>query len=440
MARRVFNEPFLMVPYSLLRVPEYGRFFDGAPVGFIYRLLMTGVWRRGIEEIKADKRMYLNENGWVTRLAHAYDEGDLASYFTIAQLEEATAYTPRRIQDFIKKLEELRLVKTEAFGEGIVFILGKRLKHKDFDGYNVGDSHEGYFIDQWESWLKNNPDEFRHFLLDSLAPPKQRSKLLGKIFPDPRKSFSENASDSTREEDRPVQDSSEVADSPIIDNNRIDILNTDSEGLSEEELLRQEAVATLRSAPDWTEKVAAGRQAYANGMLLTDINRLLGQFVPEKYSQYRLFPRFAFRLYAFEHSEKEKKRNDASKLATLWAALHEDTSGVNMTENKSFYKEVYAAYKNHLLKNYSYAQCLWTFKVSLKDKRQADFLASGGRNLFKLVDQNAKRYQELLASQKRAERMEAAQEARQEPKEPEQEYEGPGGRWAASLFNKESND
>jgi len=61
MAKKSFSEPFLMTPYALLRIPEYGRYFDGAPIGFIHRLLMTGVRRQYTDGLK-----YYKEGGWVT--------------------------------------------------------------------------------------------------------------------------------------------------------------------------------------------------------------------------------------------------------------------------------------------------------------------------------------------------------------------------------------
>ena len=104
MARRQINGSFLMTPYALLRMPEYGRFFDGASIGYLYRLITTGVRRQTPKELK-----FRNENGYVTKLAELYEEGYLASYFTTEELEEATGFTQRYLFDLLKKLEELSL-------------------------------------------------------------------------------------------------------------------------------------------------------------------------------------------------------------------------------------------------------------------------------------------------------------------------------------------
>jgi hypothetical protein len=151
-----------MTPYALLRMPEYGRFFDGSSIGYLYRLILTGVRRQEPEELK-----FINETGWVTKLATLYKQGKLASYFSLDDLVESTGFTRRRIYDLIKKLEDIKLVKTEGFNSGFVFIVGIRLSQNSLDGYSVGKEHEGLFIDEWESKARSNPKELASFLIEN---------------------------------------------------------------------------------------------------------------------------------------------------------------------------------------------------------------------------------------------------------------------------------
>ena len=214
MGRRQFNEPFLMTPFAMLRTPEYGRYFDGAPIGFIHRLLMSGVRRGGRDRLRFD-------GGWVAELARRYEEGELAAYFTLEDVEEASGFTQRHVRSLLSKLRELKLVRMEDFGAGFIFVLGKRLGLSE-DGYSVGSEHEGFFIDAWETLARNDRDGFRVFLAENLAPPKAKERILGKIFPSSRKNISENPTSETGGKDCPRRDFSGVGDGLRIDKVRID--------------------------------------------------------------------------------------------------------------------------------------------------------------------------------------------------------------------------
>lgn len=396
MAKRVFNEPFLMIPYALLRIPEYGRYFDGAPIGFIHRLLMTGVRRQYTDGLR-----YYKEGGWVTELAKRYDNGELSAYFTLEGIEEATGFTQRHIRDFIKKLEELKLVQVEEFGSGYIFVVGRRLKLEANNGYSVGEDHEGFFIDSWETWAQRDKYSFRVFIIENLVPPKAREKLLGKILPKLGKNFSETDAEVSVREERPEQENSGVDTAPRIDRVSIDLLQEDS---TESANPLNALYARIRSEPNWIDAEKVAREAIQAGATLAKVNSLLSDRVPDKYDRFRRFPRFAFRLYAFDHSESEASKADYVKLSMLWKALNEDVTGVNYGENAKFYTEVRGAYKKHLTSKYSYEQCLWTLKKAVGTERTLNFLAQGGRNLITLVQQNSKEYHELRQEAMREEK------------------------------------
>lgn len=384
MSKKVFNEPFLMVPYTLLRIPEYGRYFDGAPIGFIHRLLMTGVRRQTSNELR-----YYKEGGWVTELAKLYENGDLASYFTLESIEEATGFTVRRIRDFIKKLKEMKLIEVKEFGEGYIFILGRRLKSDTLDGYSVGYDHEGFFIDSWETWAQRDRDEFRSFIVNNLAPPKAKERLSGKILPNSGKDSSENPRAPITEGCCAEQQQTEEEETPRID--RLRIVQEDGPPSALHSLY-----ARIRTEPSWIEAVKAASLALRDGAPLHIVNAVLSERVPRKYDRFKQFPRFALRLYSLDASEKEAAKLDYVKLSMLWKDLHEDVTGVNSGESSKFYTEVRGAYKKHLTSKYSYEQCLWALKKAVANETSVRFLVKGGRNLITLVQQSSQEYHELM--------------------------------------------
>lgn len=394
MAKRVFNEPFLMVPYSLLRIPEYGRYFDGAPLGFLYRLLMTGIRRKSTEGLR-----YYKEDGWVTELSKRYEKGELASYFTLSDIGEATGFTVRHIRDFIKKLEELKLAVVEEFNGGYIFILGKRLSLETDDGYSIGEEHEGFFIDAWETWAQKDREGFRVFIVENLASPKAKEKLLGKILPSSGKNFSESEEPETVEEEAPAQENPVVEEAPRIDKERIDLLHIDDRPSILEELY-----ARIQSEPNWKDAEKAAAEAMKEGASLSVVNSRLAPRVPTEYSKYARFPRFANKLHFYETTDKGIGKASHIKLANMWKSLVEDVTGANYGEKASFYTEVMGAYKRHLVSKYSFEQCLWTLKRAIANEAKLRFLVQGGRNLITLVHQHSKEYHELREQAMRDER------------------------------------
>jgi len=448
MARRQINGSFLMTPYALLRMPEYGRFFDGASIGYLYRLITTGVRRQTPNELK-----FRNENGYVTKLAELYEEGYLASYFTTEELEEATGFTQRYLFDLLKKLEELRLIHTKDFNQGQIFIVGSRLTQSALNGYSVGAEHEGFFIDAWESAARQDPKNLAAWLVNNLAPPKQKEKFLGKIFPEGMKNISEPEGFEFMEKDSPEQQKLDFEENPRINkvsvNNKqedskfesTDLLSWDSEESDEV----KEVKALIKSQPNWIEKFKAARKALSLDVPLSDVNALLARSLPEEYARFRQFPRLGYRLYSMNYSDKEARRRDYIKLSNLWSALHEDITGVDISESSDKFKEMRGFYKSTLLKKYSYNQVLWTLRtVVLANVNTLNFVASSPRNLLTVVEQHAQRYHAIQESVKNQAESDAEQEERLKRLKEVREMEGSEDEitnpWAKLFLNKESNE
>jgi len=450
MARRQINGLFLMTPYNLLRMPEYGRFFDGASIGYLYRLLLTGVRRQTPKELK-----FRNSNGYVTKLAELYEEGYLASFFTLDDLVESTGFTKRYLYDLIDKLEEIRLVKSISFNDGQIFVVGMRLTQNKLDGYSVGQEHEGLFIDSWETSAKKDPKVFSSWLVDKLAPPKQKEKFLRKIFPEGEKNIStpeglENLDISPVKQekldfmfDSRIDKASVNKEQKASTNESDNFFGSDFDSSEDDEV--KEVKALIKSEPNWIEKFKAARKALSLDVSLYEVNHLLSLGLPEEFSHLSSIPRFGYRLYSMKYSEKESRRRDYIKLSNLWSALHEDVTGIDISESSDKFKEMRGFYKSTLLKKYSFNQVLWTIKnVVLKNQSTLDFVALGPRNLLSVVEKNSHKYQEIKklvkeqehSDEKQNERLERLKEIR-EMEGNEEEVKNP---WAKLYLSKESNE
>jgi len=443
MARRQVGGLFLMTPYALLRMPEYGRFFDGASIGYLYRLLLTGIRRQERKSLK-----FVNETGWVTKLAELYEQGKLASYFTLSDLSEATGFTERRISDLIKTLEKIKLVKTLDFHNGIIFILGVRLSQNEFDGYSVGSEHEGLFIDSWETAAQKNPDELAAFIVNELAPPKQKEKFLGKIFPDSTKNISEIEGPENEDFSRPEQKESSEEETASVNKVRINKNNADDllfmfedePEVSEEQQIKNR----LLSEPNWIEKIKVAREALKIGISLSLVNSLLADGLPEEFKVFSSYPRLGYRLYSLKYSEKESKRSNHVKLGDIWTALHEDVSGVNISSSEKT-KEIRGFYKNVLLKKYSFNQVMWTFRNEvLTSSSTANFVSNGWRNLLSVVEQNSEKYHAIKKSRKEQEVSDTVQAERlkriKDVREEDVNVDNIKNPWAKLYLSKENNE
>lgn len=188
---RDISEPFLMTPYSLLRMPEYIKLFDSTQLGSMFRFLTTGILRREPEDFN------YTPSAHVCKQAELYKDGHLVAYFTDDDLSDALSLTTRRISTIRATLEELKIVKTERFSGGLLYYLGERFMMLHPNGYSVGGEAEALYIDSWTTMVKKDEVKFRQYLVDTLAPAggsngKTRSVLLGKIFQDNRKNISRN--------------------------------------------------------------------------------------------------------------------------------------------------------------------------------------------------------------------------------------------------------
>lgn len=414
MSRR--DEPFLMTPYSLLKVPEYGRFFDGAAVGFLYRYLRTGIRRQGTSQLK-----FQSSTGYITRLASLYDKGWLTSYATMDMLVEATGFTKKSLSSYISKLEEMKLIQRQEFGEGIIFVLGQRFILHTESGYGVGDKNEGFFMDEWESWLERDEKSFRQMLIQNLLPPAQAAKFSERLeeefshkeknIPRDEENFSQNAPSDLSTLSPSALDNPSVEEPPRIDKVRIDT-KTHAPLLPLDEA--KEMVASIRSSSSDKEALALARQGYAKGIPLSTLNPVLAK--RRDNMRWPHLPRFSI---AFETHDRNPK-NPHIEFARLWFALNEDKTGVVSGGTKSAYGAAAKYYQGTLLTQFSFDQCMWTLlRIINEGGKDLDFLASGSRTIGTLMKKHAAEYQDVLDARYRS-RMEREAEKLREAREKEE--------------------
>ena len=409
------RDPFLMTPYSLLRTPEFGRFFDGASIGFIYRYLRTGIWRQGTEDLR-----YTNKGGYITELAKHYDNGWLASYTSTSGLMEFSGFTRRTINTLMQKLEELKLIRVQEFGDGYIVVLGKKLTLSTIQGYSVGDFHEGYFIDEWESWHERNEVEFREFLIESLAPPAQKDKFLtrlkesgegtGKILPGDRKNFANYEDDENSDSSRQEQAKVEVENSPRIDKVRIEKRKDPDFAQAQSAPLENHSLYStrIRESETWKDAEVWAREAFAQDVPLSVINSALAGFLGSP--QYPKYPRLSRALAEFDPEAK----NPHIGLAWVWCSLHEDITGVAPTATSGLFKKAAGAYKRSLSSQYSVAQCVWTIHTTMREGTSIEFLSRAGHNLITVVKQKSAQYNSILESQRQSKLEAEAEKVREQ--------------------------
>lgn len=398
-------EPFLMTPFSLLKTPEYGRFFDGGPLGFIYRFLRTGIRRQGVSDLR-----FVNESGWVTELARLYDEGWLAAYVTHEKLVDASGFSKRSISNHLKKLVELKLVRLTEFGEGYIALMGKRLMYSTASGYSVGSSHEGFFIDEWESWVAKDEYGFRKMLIESLAPEGQSLKFFerlekdfsadGKILREGGKNFSKSEQVESGQKPRPEQDNLDTTPTPRIDKVRIDTKTTapptgGSGEVSDKGRDFNQMLNVLRGSKSDQEARRLAKEAVAAGVPLAMVNQVLTSRLDNP--RYTSLPRLSMNLAAMENPPKKPH----TALANLWFDLSTDITGA--PEAKSTYASVSRYFRDTLLTAYSFEQCLWTLHQVIDNPNDLKFVAQSGRNFGSVMPRYAQKWQELLDERRRSE-------------------------------------
>jgi hypothetical protein len=228
--------------------------------------------------------------------------------------------------------------------------------------------------------------------------------FLGKIFHSTEKNISQEEEEEIDDLFLTEQDFLSLEETPSVDKVSVDNTKAEKLSFSTEDLFDfvkpeadysevSEAKARIKSEPNWIEKFKAARKALSVGVPLQEVNSLLAMGLPEEFSLFKQYPRLGYRLYSLKHSDKEARRRDYIKLGNLWSALHEDITGIDISEASDKFKEIRGFYKANVLSKYSFNQIFWTLKTAVfNNTNNIQFLSSGYRNLLTLVEQNAYKY------------------------------------------------
>lgn len=371
-------------PYTLMRVPEYLRWFDSTTLGGMYRLLSSKVYRVTLGSLK-----FVNESGYVTQLAKRYEEGSLCAYATDEELMEAFNFSRRSVEDHRKKLISLKLIKAEKFKEGYIYTLGFVVKATDQSGYSVGEELEAHYIFQWESWaaFPDGSEEkaaFRYYLAKNLASDKKGDFILeelGKIFPNIPQNFAKILGLDSGVLPAPRDNKKQVKKSPIEVKVNEDIKEVGSHrNLTKNEVSNSfEAVELFRGlfgkASTSLERISKSYSAniLEDENLREPLREVIREQLPEK-------ERGTNTLF-FTYQLSQTTREDPTSATILWEALRMDILGIlpNSSGSKTF--GVARKHIEDVLKVYSWDQLIWTFRVALRREKDGLYLAN---NIFGL--------------------------------------------------------
>lgn len=387
------------------------RLFHGDIVGQLYTLLRSRVYRRGVSSLK-----FSNVDGYLTQLALRYDAGKLCSYYTDTEIMEALGgYTDRSIANARKTLEDLKLIKTEKHSKsGYFYELGVRPRVQTEDGYDTGAEAESFYIDSWQtrSLVEDSEEhrKFRTWLVEKLAPPALKAKLLDnlrKIFRTPAKNISENDTPVGTYIVAPAQVKTDVAKTSIEDNTYIKSKDTSGDLFEEKEIdrIKERDLQISRLTNDILQSDVSDRTNVPKILEIAEQLRVtlgvnsheVGSLLTGKVPYSKLFaslPRFSL---SFLHRPKKEIEKDT--LSRVYSNLMLDIHGT--PENIVISRVT----MGKALENYSFAQLVWTFKhVASTDKESLYFLAKGVTRFESVVKKFSNRYQaELVFTQQQEE-------------------------------------
>lgn len=389
------NERFIMTPIALLEIPEFVRYFDAKPIGAVYRVLCSRVWRKPREALRK------NSSKRIKMLTDRYENGLLVSMHTLKSLSESVGYDERSVRRQLKDLLLLGLIDQEKEAGEVFYIVGEtRLRGRDKQNLSIGSSNESFYINRWRDFV-NYSAEYKPDILDlfkqELVSFFKNGQSCQILLTDLSKVLDLN---DLRNLVSDVEN--EFTEEPLIDK-VIKINSTDSNyvDLNEYEMsrIRNEVRKEIMDAYEVKDILGSAREALSNQVFsLAEINALLSSHVPEPQKKYEKLPRFAINMDLI-HSDSSFR--DHTKLVILWSSLREDISGVYVKSSQSEYSKMMALMKN-VLKQYSYEQVLWTIKkIAYNSGSDLEFMVRGIQTVAHLVAKNSKEYNELKNEEKR---------------------------------------
>lgn len=380
---RTLNERFIMVPISLLDVPEFVRHFDSKAIGSIHRVLSSKVWRVPTEQLRK------NSSKRIKKLTELYENGYLVSLLNLEELSDAVGYEQRSVRRELNMLEYLNLIKIYKENNEVYYVVGEvGLSGKS--GANMGLLSEGFYLDHWRDFV-NLASEFSPLVYEKFREDVKNLFKDGQICHDFLPNLSQIRSmDDLRklEQDLILKD----AESSLIDK-VIDINNS-----AEPEVQDSASVfmAEIRAEKNPLKAITLSRKFLREEQLtLSQVKLALSSHVDLAYSQFSVNPMFAIRLKEYS-GNTESKDNEAVKLANLWVSLREDVTGVPFGSSSKEFSKIIGIAKN-LLRKYSFTQVLWTLKkVVSENVSDTEFLASSGVTTLEFfVKKHAKEYQAI---------------------------------------------
>lgn len=376
------NERFIMVPIALLEIPEFVRYFDSKPVGSIYRVLSSKVWRQPKEGLRK------NSSNRIKLLTGLYEMGFLASIHDLQSLSQSVGYDDRSVRRALSTLLDLKLISMEKIDGEVFYIVGESsLSGKD--GYNLGINTESFYINRWRDFVNfcnqyapDKIDIFRKELVSFFQDGQICQKLLTSLS---------QISDLTGFRKLVLDEDFSEEVPPLIDKGiEYTYTSISPESKDSDKFLELRSLSSLSPS----QAIEQARAVYASGNFsLKEINQALSSHVDPIHSHYQHLPRFAIRLQSFKNQEKDQK--DQKKLLSLWLSLQEDVTGSQISSSQGAYSKLSSVAKN-ILKKYPYRQVYWTIcKVAAESVEDTEFLSKNLSTLDFFLRKHSNRYNQV---------------------------------------------
>lgn len=376
------NERFIMVPIALLEIPEFVRHFDSKPIGSIYRVLSSKVWRQPREGLRK------NSSNRIKLLTGLFEMGFLASIHDLSSLSEAVGYDDRSVRRALSTLIDLKLISAEKIDGEVFYIVGETsLSGKD--GYNLGINTESFYINRWRDFVNfcnqyapDKIDIFRKELVSFFQDGQICQKLLTNLS---------QISDLNSFRNLVLDEDFNENPSSLIDKG---IEYTYTSISPDEKSSEKNMDLRSLSALSPSQAVEQARSLYVSEQFtLKEINAALSVHVASSQSHYLHLPRFAMRIQSIKNEDVGMK--DQKKLVSLWLSIQEDVTGSQISSTQGAYSKINSVVKN-LLKKYSYNQLYWTIcKVAAESLEDTEFLSKNISTLDFFARKHGGRYNEV---------------------------------------------
>jgi hypothetical protein len=390
---RDINDRFVMVPTVLLEVPSFVRNFDSKPIGSIYRVLCSRIWRKPKEGLRknASKRTEM--------LSSLYEAGSLASMHDLKTLSDAMGYTDRSVRRELSRLEELSLIKVIKVEREVFYVVGESSLKSSSDRF-MGNSSEALYLDSWKDfvnflneYLPQKVDFFDQALDKFFTKDGQEfHKLVTKISQNATlDGFRKLVWDMETDNNKPslIEKVKEKGIKPLAEGHNDEpkagrIRDVDA-------FCGDVKMAIFEADPKKAVEIA--RKAIRNEVI-THSERLevLKKHVPAEYAHYSSTPGFAIEL----GNQKNSSNEDSYKLSLIWSALREDfSSSVPPKNSGSEFGKILGNFKA-MLKKYSFNQIYWTLTTLVSTNGEGAQFSVRSVGAFEFFVRNmAKDYQKL---------------------------------------------